>query len=261
MKLKAYTLTTLLALSGLSHGVVVWRQGADDNTQDGNGDAILNDFSFYNGVAGVGSGVQEAGPGNVLPGNPASAGGSGATRDVDDDFYFEGVYSTVVDGGSYTPVGVVGTRETFWERALTNTDTNLRFHFNVPNGLPLGPGGNYTFSIDFYNLSETTVDPSSAYNLDFFVDGVQIGGTQTHNLTTTGTAQVWNFPASALGGAAEQGPGFDHYVEIRATGVGNARWASLDYAQLDFDPVPEPGTGILGLAALLPAVFYRRRRK
>jgi len=34
---------------------------------------------------------------------------------------------------------------------------------------------------------------------------------------------------------AELGPGFDHYVEVKSQGTGNARWSSLDYAKLDID--------------------------
>lgn len=236
-------------LSGMSSAAVVWSVGTDDNTQDGNGDATLTDTSFFNGSTLPSSGVQELGT-NTLPGNPANTGGSGAGRSIDDDFYFEGSY-----GGA---IGVVGTRETYWERAITNGDPNMRWHFNVPASVL--PTDILTFTIDFYNLSESAVIPGSGYDLNFFVDGTQIGGTQTHDATTFSTTQSWDFALADLGGVAEQGPGFNHYVEIQSTGVGNARWASLDYAQLEANPIPEPSSsGFFGLLGLLP--FFHRRRK
>ncbi len=261
MKLRTFLsiLAVSLSLTGFSHGVLIWAQGIDDGSQDGNGDPAdgLNDSSNYFGSIMPGSGVQEIGPNPTpQPGNPANTGGAGPTRDVDDAFYFEGDF-----GGS---IGVIG-REQYWERAITGGDASLRFHFNVPASLSLGSPGLtlYQFTIDFYNLDFNAVgggNPNSAFDLTAWVDGVQVGGVQTHDTSTFGSSQVWTFDPSLLGGAAEQGPGFNHYVELRSTAVLDARWASLDYAQLDL--IPEPSSGLLLLfGGLLPLLLFRRRRK
>lgn len=246
IKLSPLGLSVLL--TGVSSAAIVWEVGSDNGTQDGNGDATLNEVSQYNGLSLPGSGVQEIGT-NTLPGNPANTGGSGATRSVDDDFYFEGVYPA--------PIGTVASREQYWERAITNGDPNLRWHFNVPASVL--PTDTLTFSIDFFNLSESSVVAGSGYDLEFFVDGNQIGGVQTHDVTTTTTAQTWDFTLADLGGTAEQGAGFNHYVEIRSTSQGNAQWASLDYVRLENTPVPEVSSSLylLGLAGF---GFYRRRK-
>ncbi len=72
---------------------VLWNIGADDGTQDGDGDPEngFNDPATFDGVPFNVSGVRETTL-QDLPGNPANAGGiSGdAARDVDDDYYFAG---------------------------------------------------------------------------------------------------------------------------------------------------------------------------
>ncbi|MGB0144821.1 MAG: hypothetical protein ACPGAP_08620, partial [Akkermansiaceae bacterium] len=64
-------------------GAVIWSIGVDDNTQDGEGDAALNDTATLNGVPFSVSGVRETGQ-QPLPGNPANTGGASgdANRDV-----------------------------------------------------------------------------------------------------------------------------------------------------------------------------------
>jgi hypothetical protein len=210
----------------------LWYVGTDDNTQDGNGDASLNDPAFFNGVDFFSSGVQESGE-DILPGNPANTGGTGNARDIDDDFYFAGSYNTVVDGGDYTPVGIVATNERYYDRALTNGDPNMRWHFNLPD--TVGRNDNFTFTIDFYSLDDDGAAEESGYDLTFFVDGEQIGEMQPHSETDLDAAQSWDFTLDDLGGVGELGPGFDHYVEVRSQGTGNSRWASLDYAKLNID--------------------------
>lgn len=210
----------------------LWYVGTDDNTQDGNGDASLNDPAFFNGVDFFSSGVQESGE-DILPGNPANTGGTGNARDIDDDFYFAGSYNTVVDGGDYTPVGIVATNERYYDRALTGGDPNMRWHFNLPD--TVGRNDNFTFTIDFYSLDDDGAAEESGYDLTFFVDGEQIGEMQPHSETDLDAAQSWDFTLDDLGGVGELGPGFDHYVEVRSQGTGNSRWASLDYAKLNID--------------------------
>ncbi|MDB4603967.1 PEP-CTERM sorting domain-containing protein [bacterium] len=251
-----HKLATLLGLLAIpAHGAVLWSIGADDQTQDGNGDATLGDAATLNGAAFNVSGVQEKGQ-DALPGNPANTGGSGDTRDIDDDYYFAGVYTTAA--GDYTPVGTVAVSESYYDRALTNGDPNMRWHFNVPE--TVGASDTLTFTVDFYNLDESDPAVESGYDLTFFVDGKQIGEMQPHSDADLSATQSWDFALSDLGGAAEQGPGFDHYLEIRTSPVGTSRWASLDYVQLEANEnaIPEPSSSLLLLGAV-SFLFLRRR--
>lgn len=252
------TLLLLIPLVAPASGAILWSIGADDGTQDGEGDAALNDPASLNGVAFNVSGVRETGE-QDLPGNPANTGGASgdANRDIDDDFYFAGVYTTVVDGGSYTPVGNVPVSESYYDRAFTGGDPNMRWHFNVPNSV--ASTDTLTFSIDFYNLSETNPADTSSFDMTFWVDGTQVGGMQPHSDADINAVQSWDFTLADLGGPAQQGEGFDHYVEVRSTITGSARWASLDYVQLEATPIPEPSSSLLifGTAGL---AFIRRRK-
>lgn len=243
-------ITALASLSLLiptASGAVIWSVGIDDGTQFGNG----TDPTTLGGVAGTAAAIQEQNT-NTLPGNPANTGGAGVGRDIDDDFYFEGDYSTVVDGGAYLPVGIVGTREGNYERAFTGGDTDLRWHFNTPAGTI--PSDIATFTIEMYSLDDAGTGTGD-FALEMLIDGVS-QGTQSHTSATNNVPISWAFTGADLGGATEAGAGFDHYVEVRSTATGGARWASLDYAQLDI--VPEPSTGLLGLLGAL--TLLRRRR-
>ena len=234
MSLKQISLIFGISIISYSaSAAVIWNLGIDDDTQDGNGDATLNDPATLNGLDFFVSGVQESGE-DILPGNPANIGGSGGTRDVDDDYYFAGSYTTVVDGGDYIPVGEVAANESYYDRALTNGDPNMRWHFNVPKSV--GPNDAFTFTVDFHNLSESDPAVESSYDLTFFVDGKQIGEMQPHSEADLSAAQSWDFTLDDLGGTAELGAGFDHYVEVRSTPTGSSRWASLDYARVDVVP-------------------------
>ena len=211
----------------------LWFVGTDDGGQDGDGDKNLNDPAYFNGTDFFVSGVQESGE-DFLPGNPDSQGGSGGGRDIDDDFYFAGVFNTVVDGGAYEPAGIVAANERYYDRALTNGDPNMRWHFNVPDSV--GRNDNFTFTIDFYSIDDDGAAETSGYDLTFFVDGQQIGEMQPHTDDNVAAAQSWDFTLDDLGGVAELGPGFDHYVEVKSQSTGSARWASLDYVKLDITP-------------------------
>ena len=212
----------------------LWFVGTDDDGQDGEGDSIFDDAAFFNGTDFFVSGVQENGT-QDLPGSPANIGGpSGGERDIDDDFYFAGVYNTVVDGGTYTPVGIVAANERYYDRALTTGDPNMRWHFNVPD--TVGPNDAFTFTIDYYSLNDDSAPEVSGFDLTFFVDGQQIGEMQPHTDDNLAAAQSWDFTLDDLGGVAELGPGFDHYVEVKSQSTGSARWANLDYAKLDITP-------------------------
>lgn len=251
MTMKFYAILALLVIP--AKAAVLWNIGADDQTQDGNGDPAngLNDSATFDGIPFNVSGARESGL-QDLPGNPANIGGidSDAARDVDDDYYFAGVYNTVVDGGAYTPVGEVLVNESFYDRALTANDPNMRWHFNLPD--TVAEGDNFTFTIDFYNMNEATPADISSYDLTFWVNGTQIGEMQPHLDVALSSAQSWNFDLDDLGGAAQIGEGFDHYVEVRSTPTGSARWASLDYVQLEVssDPIVEDDPNIAAETAV-----------
>lgn len=249
MKKSSLTLIGALGiLSSTASGALVWAVGVDN----GNQTAAANP-SNYLGTTAAANPIQEINT-NTLPGNPANTGGAGAGRDIDDDFYFEGVYNTVVDGSGYSPVGVVGTREANYERAFTGGDRNLRWHFNTPaNTLPTDI---VTFTIELYNLDDNGAG-TGQFALEMFIDGVS-QGTQNHTQATRNVPITWSFTGADMGGSAEAGAGFDHYVEVRSTASGGARWTSLDYVQLD--SVPEPSSHTLGLLALTLPVFIRRRK-
>ena len=241
MTMKFYAILGLLVIS--AKAATLWNIGADDGVQDGIGDATLGDAATFNGVAFNVSGVQEIGR-DDLPGNPANIGGSGDTRDIDDDYYFAGVYNTVLDGGAYTPVGVVPVNESYYERALTTDNSNMRWHFNLPDTVV--EGDNFIFTIDFLNLHEEIPGDVSSFELTFWVNGTQIGDMQPHSDAEVSSVQSWNFDLDDLGGVAQVGEGFDHYVEIRSTPTGDARWASLDYVQLEVleDPNIDVATAV-----------------
>ena len=253
MNSKTSAFLCLLAIP--AHGAVLWSIGADNQTQDGNGDATLGDAATLNGAPFNVSGVQEKVQ-DALPGNPANTGGSGGTRDIDDDYYFAGVYTTAA--GDYTPVGNVAVSESYYDRALTNGDPNMRWHFNVPE--TVGASDTLTFTVDFYNLDEATPGDTSGYDMTFWVDGSQVGNMQPHSDADINATQSWDFALSDLGGAAEQGPGFDHYLEIRTSPTGSSRWASLDYVQLEANEnaIPEPSSSLL-LLGTVGFLFLRRR--
>ena len=244
MRIKHVVIIGLLAIP--ANAAVLWNIGVDDDNQDANGDPAngLTDPAYFNGTDFFVSGVQETGL-QDLPGNPANTGGpNGGDRDIDDDYYFAGVYTTAAGDGVYVPVGVVSENESFYDRALTAGDPNMRWHFNLPETVT--EDDNFTFTIDFHNLSEANAADVSSYQLTFWVDGKQVGEMQPHLEVDLPSAQSWNFELDDLGGVEQVGEGFDHYVEVRSTPTGSARWTSLDYAQLEVssDPIVEDDPNI-----------------
>ena len=248
-----------VTLSLPSGAAVLWRIGSDDGDQDGLGDTNFNDSAEFNGAGFNVSGVQENGNRNVLPGSAFNTGGTNNNRDTDDDYYFAGSYFTVVDGGNYNPIGTIFPNESYYERAITNSDRNMRWHFNVPESI--AESDTFTFSIDFYQVDQqNAVSNSSGFELNLFVDGVQIGDMQRLNKRRGQDPEGWQFTLDDLGGPAQQGPGFDHYIELRTMPFGSARWASLDYVQLEVSSeIPEVSSTLflIGAASL---GFIRRRR-
>ncbi|MFT5109069.1 MAG: hypothetical protein ACI9UA_004715 [Pseudoalteromonas tetraodonis] len=246
------SLTFLAASSVASHGALVWQVGIDDNSWPA-GDGGGPNASF----------IQE-GNTNPLPGNPANPE---VNTQSDDDYYFAGVYSTQVDGGSvYAPLGIVPANEEGAERAFAGIDDSLRYHFNLPASINASDLLSITF--DANNLHGQP-GGTEHYGVEVYFNNVLVGpevdvnpGTLDFDFTT---------PAFTLAGVNAQngyaggniGSGFDNYVELRginynATGGGN--WMGVDFVQLDADPIPEPTAPMFLVIAATGLAILRRRR-
>jgi hypothetical protein len=172
--------------------------------------------------------VQETGS-NELPGNPENAV---ADQQSDDDYYFAGVYSTVLDGGTYDPVGVVVENEIGAERALTAGDTSLRYHFNFPDSfdiaLPL------VVQWDVNNLDQRAENPDPRYGVEVFFNGNQIAEETLIRPADFGV--INETPPFAIEDVnAMIGEGFDNYVELRGVpynNEGGGAWMGIDHVSL-----------------------------
>ncbi|MGK0188066.1 MAG: hypothetical protein ACI9R3_003858 [Verrucomicrobiales bacterium] len=252
--MKLATLSIIPFFVATSQAALVWTVGlpADGWPQDGTGGGANAVF------------VQEAAV-NDLPGAPDNPV---VNQQGDDDYYFAGVYSTVMDGGSYTPIGTVAVNEAGAERAFAGIDNSLRYHFNLPNFI--GANEPLAVSWDANNLhvdAATHADPR--YGVEVYFNG-NLVGPQTvirpDNLSSTASPMINTTPTFTLADVNGQvGEGFDNYVELRGVNYnaeGGGNWMGVDHVSLNtVDAIPEPSTGLLvffGGLALLP-VFRRRR--
>ncbi len=246
--------TTKLALSILAIGAmnsgaaIVWNLGTDAI-----GRAAPEAGSLYGANHSV-TFVQEGGN-NALPGDPNSPA---VDQQADDDYYFAGVYNNQVDGGAaYTPLGPVGSSEIAVERALTNGDTALRYHFNFDAGTL--STDQFTFHFMMLDLDDNGTG-TGAYDIDISVNGVLIDQV-THDASTINVPFVApSFTLADVNGTA--GAFDDNYVELNVTNanVTSARWSNVDYVQLDVDSVPEASSTGLALLSILGLGFLRRRK-
>src|SRR5207253_10381138 len=135
---------------------------------------------------------------------------------------FAGSYTTVIaNNGDYTPVGTVSVNEEAAERALTGGNTELRYHFNLPN--PLKPTDLMAVTFDALNLDTNAADPR--YGVEIYFNSVRvqpevlIPPAQLNKPITT--------PQFSLASVnAQVGSGFDNIVTIKginysADGGGN----------------------------------------
>ena len=172
--------------------------------------------------------VQEAGT-NDLPGNPENPV---QNQQSDDDYYFAGVYETVLDGGTYEPVGTVEFNEIGAERALTSGDTSLRYHFNLADDfeptLPL------VVQWDVNNLDERAENPDPRYGVEVFFNGNQIAEETLIRAADFGVInETPPFTLEDVNG--EVGEGFDNYVELRGVpynNEGGGNWMGIDHVSL-----------------------------
>ncbi|MDG2126332.1 MAG: hypothetical protein P8J87_21700 [Verrucomicrobiales bacterium] len=262
------TLSTTLALGGIlvaqSGAAVIWNAGKVDNLQQFNGGAAP-------GPGGGGENVrfiQERDGVTALPGSATNTGGTGGARDVDDDYYFAGVYTTQVDGGAaYSPIGTVASNEENMERAFTNGapgagDRDLRYHFNFPSSVSASD----LITINWGITGMEGIGGASGWDVDVKINGVLMNSQGVSNVAN----QDFTTPSFTLGDInGTAGPGFDNYVEISGTSrvpaapatAGGSRWLSIDYVEMDVSAVPEPTPlGFLALTAAGIAILARRRK-
>ncbi|HAB15751.1 MAG TPA: hypothetical protein DCE44_04795, partial [Verrucomicrobiales bacterium] len=229
---RVFRLSSLLGLlfsATSSYAQLLWTVGVDDNgwpaSPDGSGGP---NTSF----------VQENGVINPLPGSPTSIT---APQGADNDYYFAGVFSTVIAGnGEYEPVGVVSVDEEAAERAFAGGDNDLRYHFNLPDTLKATDRLSITF--DIFNLHDG--QPDTRYGIEVYFNGVLvqpeilIRGPQLDRdfITPQFTLESVN---------AEVGPGIDNIVSLRGINYNNdggGNWMGIDYVQLnqETEVIPAP---------------------
>src|SRR2546429_271405 len=134
---------------------LLWTVGLDDNGNP------FNETTPGDGGGPNATFVQENGVINPLPGVPDSPE---LDRQADNDYYFAGVYTTVIasvtarpENGDYTPIGEVAADEEAVERAFAADDLDLRFHFNLQSNL--GPTNLLTVTFDADSLDTRFTDP------------------------------------------------------------------------------------------------------
>lgn len=206
--------------------VLPWSVGMNDNGwPSGNGGGANATF------------VQESATTNALPGNPSSPE---VAQQADDDYYFAGVYSTVLPGnGNYQPVGEVPVNEEAAERAFTGTDNELRYHFNLPS--TLSSNSMLSVSFDPFNLQEDAADPH--YGIEVYFNHVLVQ-TQIVVRTEQLNQTIFTPPFTLAQVNAQAGPGFDNIVTLRGINYnaeGGGNWMGIDYVQLNpVAPAPFP---------------------
>jgi len=172
--------------------------------------------------------MQETGS-NDLPGDPASPE---VAQQADDDYYWAGVYSTVIDGnGDYEPVGLVEVNEEAAERAFAGTDNDLRYHFNLPSSLQ--STDQLSVSYDALNLHGGQAD--SRYGIEVYVNNVQVQPEIVIREAQLGETYTTE-PFSLADVNAEVGSGYDNIITLKGVNYnaeGGGNWMGIDYVQLN----------------------------
>ena len=180
--------------------------------------------------------VQESGT-NELPGDPENPV---ANQQSDDDYYFAGVYTTVLDGGSYDPVGTVEFNEDGAERAFAGTDNTLRYHFNFPDSFDIS--SQLVVQWDVNNLHQDAANPDPRYGLEVYFNGNQVAEETIIRPADFGV--INETPPFTLEDVNGQiGEGFDNYVELRGinyNGEGGGNWMGIDHVSLHAVGTPPP---------------------
>lgn len=256
MKINNLTLSLLTLGIAQSGAAVIWNAGRADDAQQ---------YNFANPGPGTGGedvkNIREFGGNTALPGSAVNVGSADgdAVRDIDDDYYFAGNYVTTV-GNAYTGVGIVAANEQAMERAWTGGDTDLRFHFNMPAATGASDELRIRFGVTngFHNPDAG----ATTWNITVAMNGVTQLVQEVSVATINGDWETPAFTIADVGGAPILASDFDNYVTLSATRTaGTGNWVSLDYAEFDITPVPEPSSTLylLGLTGL--GFTYRRRSK
>ena len=200
------------------------------------GDGWPADLGFGGGPETVF--VQEAGV-NDLPGDPAN---EVADQQSDDDYYFAGLYETILDGGDYEPVGAVDDNEEGAERAFAGSDNSLRYHFNFPDSFADNP---LIIQWDANNLDQRAENADPRYGVEVYFNGNLVAEETLIRPDVLGAInETAPFTLEDVG--AEIGEGFDNYVELRGVnynGDGGGNWMGVDHVSLHQlgGPLPDPG--------------------
>jgi hypothetical protein len=216
-------LVPLATVTFPAHAQLLWTVGTDDNgwpTGDGGGASA----SF----------MQENGSISALPG---AADNAEANGQVDNDYYFTGSYTTVIDSvttmyGAYDPLGDVGADEEAAERAFAGADNDMRYHFNLPSTLK--PSDLLTVTFDALNLhTDGQADPR--YGVEIYFNGVKVQEEILIRPAQLGTD--FTTPQFTLASVnAKVGPGFDNIVSVKGVNYnadGGGNWMGIDYVQLN----------------------------
>ena len=179
--------------------------------------------------------MQETGV-NDLPGDPASPE---VAQQADDDYYWAGVYSTVIDGnGDYEPVGLVEANEEAAERAFAGIDNDLRYHFNLPSSLQ--STDQLSISYDALNLHGGQAD--SRYGIEVYVNNVQVQPEIVIREAQLGETYTTE-PFSLADVNAEVGSGYDNIITLKGVNYnaeGGGNWMGIDYVKLSQAAAPAP---------------------
>jgi hypothetical protein len=196
-----------------------WSAGLNDDAQP----------TSLNGGGVNAAFVQENGTINPLPGSPVS---TRAPKGADNDYYFAGIYNTVISTNPYTPVGVVSVNEDSAERAFAGGDNDLRFHFNLPASLQ--PTDQLIISYDPLSLDTDTVGDNAKYGIEVYFNDVKVQDQVViHPADLNKTFFTPAFTAGSVG--AQTGPGFDNIISLRGINYnadGSGNWMGFDFVEL-----------------------------
>jgi len=204
-----------------------WGVGKDDNTHPVNLTGGGTNANF----------VQETGTVSPLPGSPFNVPTVPASKSADNDYYFAGSYTTALAsnvaffGTNYTPVGLVMTNEEAAERAFAGGDTELRYHFNLPNTADLN--ARMAISFDALDLDTSGNDPR--WGVEVYFNGVRVQPQTIIRPAQLGQ-KISTLPFTLASVGAAVGAGFDNIVTLRGInygGSGGGQWMGIDYVQLE----------------------------
>ena len=232
----ALAVVSAACLGTTAKAQLLWTVGQDDNGWPA-GDGGGANATF----------VQEAGT-NPLPGNPANPE---VDQQGDDDYYFAGVFTSVIAGnGDYVPVGVVAANEESAERAFAGTDNDLRYHFNLPGTLNQFDLLSVTFDANNLHI-DAAANPDPRYGVEIYFNGVKVQSEiviRPDQLDTDYTTAQFSLASVN----AQTGPGFDNVVHLKGinhNAEGGGNWMGIDYVKLTATAGVPPLTVGLNFAA------------